>query len=285
MRFAAYSLRSLHAKYFSPRRDLQDVSDRSARVPAQPSIENVMPVQRLDPSNQLLVALPTSVRDRFLDDCTLVDLVLGSVLCDEGERMRYVYFPIDSFISVLKTIDGHSTLEVGMIGGEGMYGYAAILGQSHAPLRALTQGAGTAWRMKAAAFRRQLQDMPALRRLLHRYVEVLMRQLAQTAACTRFHVVEERLARWLLMTQDRAHADSFDVTQEFLAFMLGVRRVGVTTAAGVLQSRKLIRYKRGNMTILNRGRLEAAACTCYQSDLEIYRHGLAAVRKPQSYRQ
>lgn len=156
--------------------------------------------------------------------------------------------------------------------------YAVVLCQSLAPLRVLTQGAGAAWRMKTAPFRRRLEDAPALRRLLHRYVDVLMRQLAQTAACTRFHVVEERLARWLLMTQDRAHADSFDVTQEFLAFMLGVRRVGVTTAAGVLQSRKLIHYTRGNMTILDRDRLETAACACYRSDLEIYRHGLKIVR-------
>jgi CRP-like cAMP-binding protein len=238
-----------------------------------------MPAQSVNPPNQLIAALPAAMRARFIDDCTRVNLALGSVLCDEGERMRYVYFPIDSFISMLKTIDGQSTLEVGMIGSEGMYGYNVILGQSLAPLRALTQGAGVAWRMELATFRRRLGDMPALRRLLHCYVGVLLRQLAQTAACTRFHVVEERLARWLLMTQDRAHSDSFDVTQEFLAFMLGVRRVGVTTAAGALQLRKLIRYKRGSMTILDRGRLEAVACTCYRSDLEIYRQGLAAIRK------
>lgn len=238
-----------------------------------------MPVQRAVAANQLLAALPAAVREPLLADCTRVDLVLGSVLYDEGERMRHVYFPIDSFISMLKTIDGHSTLEVGMIGSEGMCGYSAVLGQDCAPLHALTQGAGSAWRMKIATFRRRLNDMPVLRRHLHRYVDVLLRQLAQTAACTRFHVVEERLARWLLMTRDRAHADSFDVTQEFLAFMLGVRRVGVTSAAGVLQSRKLIRYRRGSLTILDRARLEAAACTCYRSDLEIYRRGMAGVRK------
>lgn len=234
-----------------------------------------MPAQCIDTPNQLLAALPAAARKRFLADCTVVDLVFGSVLCEEGERMRHVYFPIDSFISVLKTVDGHSTLEVGMIGSEGMCGYAVVLGQRFAPLHALTQGAGAAWRMNVATFMQRLEDMPALRRLLHRYVDVLLRQLAQTAACTRFHVVEARLARWLLMTQDRAHADSFEVTQEFLAFMLGVRRVGVTTAAGVLQSRQLIRYKRGNMTILDRPRLEAAACTCYRADLETYRRGLS----------
>ncbi|EQD33190.1 cyclic nucleotide-binding domain-containing protein, partial [mine drainage metagenome] len=179
---------------------------------------------------------------------------------------------IDSFISILARVDGHSTLEVSMVGSEGMYGHSLILGSTVAPLRALTQGAGATWRMKATTFRDRLDDMPALRPLLHRYLIVLLGQMAQTSACTRFHVVEKRLARWLLMSQDRAHADSFDVTQEFLAFMLGVRRVGVTKAAGFLQLRKLIRYKRGKVTILNRQRLEAAACSCYQSDLETYQH-------------
>lgn len=223
-------------------------------------------------TNQLLDGLPTRERDRFLADCTLVDLVLGSVLYEQGDRIRHVYFPIESFISILACVDGHSTLEVSMVGSEGMYGHSLILGSNIAPLRALTQGAGATWRMKATTFRDRLDDMPALRPLLHRYLIVLLSQMAQTSACTRFHVVEKRLARWLLMSQNRAHADSFDVTQEFLAFMLGVRRVGVTKAAGLLQLRKLIRYKRGKVTILNRQRLEAAACSCYQSDLETYQH-------------
>lgn len=221
-------------------------------------------------TNQLLDGLPARERDRFLADCTMVDLVLGSVLHEPGDRIRHVYFPIESFISILASVDGHSTLEVGMVGSEGMYGHSLVLGSDVAPLRALTQGAGAAWRMKAATFHDRLEDMPALRLLLHRYLMVLLCQLAQTSACTRFHVVEKRLARWLLMSRDRAHADSFDVTQEFLAFMLGVRRVGVTKAAGLLQLRKLIRYKRGKVTILNRQRLEAAACSCYQSDLDTY---------------
>lgn len=223
-------------------------------------------------TNQLLDGLPTRERDRFLADCTLVDLVLGSVLHEQGDRIRHVYFPVESFISILASVDGRSSLEIGMVGSEGMYGYSLLLGSDVAPLRALTQGAGATWRMKATTFHDRLEDMPALRPQLHRYLMVLFRQLAQTSACTRFHVVEKRLARWLLMSQDRAHADSFDVTQEFLAFMLGVRRVGVTRAAGLLQLRKLIRYKRGKVTILNRQRLEAAACSCYQSDLDTYQH-------------
>lgn len=230
--------------------------------------------QRVIPPNHLLAVLPVKERDGFLAECTAVDLALGSILYEQGERIRHVYFPIDCFISMLMIVDGHSTLEVGMVGSEGMCGHALILGSNVAPLRALVQGAGAAWRMKTATFRRQLEGMPVLRQLLDRYVYVLFGQLAQTAACTRFHVVEKRLARWLLMTQDRAHSNSFEVTQEFLAFMLGVRRVGVTTAAGSLQSRKLIHYKRGSITILNRERLEAAACVCYRCDLETYRDGL-----------
>ena len=228
--------------------------------------------RRITSTNQLLAALPAKERDCFIADCTLVDLALGSVLYEQGDHMRYVYFPTESFISMLVTVGGHSMLEVGMIGDEGMCGYSLVLGSDVAPLRALTQGAGAAWRMKATTFRRHLEDMPALRQLLDRYLNVFLRQLAQTAACTRFHVVEKRLARWLLMTEDRAHAHSFDVTQEFLAFMLGVRRVGVTKAAGILQLHKLIRYKRGHITVLNRQRLEAAACACYRSDLETYQY-------------
>ena len=235
-------------------------------------------------SNRLLNVLPLKERDGFLAECTLVDLVLGSTVYERGDRIVHVYFPIDSFVSMIMIVDDRSALEVGMVGNEGMCGHALILGSNVAPLRALVQGTGTAWRMRATTFRRQLERVPALRQLLNRYVYVLLGQLAQTAACTRFHVVENRLARWLLMTQDRARADSFEVTQEFLAFMLGVRRVGVTAAAGTLQSRKLIRYKRGKVTILDRSGLEAAACACYRSDVDTYRHGLNARMKSGSAR-
>jgi CRP-like cAMP-binding protein len=242
--------------------------------PGQESLVSVK--QRVATSNRLIAALPERKREVFLADCTLVDLTFSSVLYELGDRLLYVYFPIDGFISMLTAVDHYSTLEVGMIGREGMCGYTVSLGDTTAPLRALTQGAGSAWRMKSATFRRHLEHTPELRRVVDRYMCVLLRQLAQTAACTRFHVVEKRLARWLLMTHDRASADSFEVTQEFLAFMLGVRRSGVTAAASTLQSRNLIRYRRGNMTVVNRERLEAAACTCYQADLDIYVAGLSS---------
>jgi CRP-like cAMP-binding protein len=225
--------------------------------------------------NLLIAAIPPKERERFLADCTLEKLAFGTVLFDQGDRMRHVYFPTDGFISMLTTVDRHSTLEVGMIGNEGMCGYALHMGGNVSSLRALVQGTGAAWRMPAVAFLRHLERMPALRQILDRYVRVVLGQLSQAAACLRFHVVEKRLARWLLMTQDRAHTDSFDVTQEFLAYMLGVRRSGVTEAARILQARKLIRYSRGKVIILNRNRLEGSACACYRSDLDTYRRGMA----------
>ena len=167
----------------------------------------------------------------MLDGCETVELAFAEELSTPWEPLSHVYFPTRGFISLIMPIDGPASLEVGLVGDEGMFGVPLALGIDISPVRAVVQGAGSALRMDAARFGDELRRSPALQRKMGHYAFVRYTQLAQTAACTRFHVVEARLARWLLMTQDRAHANTFHVTQEFLALMLGVRRVGVTKAA------------------------------------------------------
>ncbi len=223
-----------------------------------------------DAQNHLIERLPRKDGLRLLSLCEPIDLVFAEVLCEPGERTRYVYFPVDGFISLLTQIDGKAALEVGMVGREGMLGVQLAMGVSITPLHALVQGSGSVWRIGAGAFKRELTQSVALRNALSRYAYVLMRQLATSAACLRFHEIGRRLARWLLMSQDRAHADRFRVTQEFLAYMLGVRRVGVTRAATELRRARLIEYHRGVLTVLDRAGLEAAACDCYLADRKSY---------------
>ena len=227
-------------------------------------------IQSTSKGNLLLQALPGNDRRRFLESGELVSLVQSEMLANPGERIRYVYFPSASFISLAAAIDGEPKLEVGLIGNEGMLGISLLLDVEISPLYALVQGAGPALRVESVAFRQALAWSPALRKVLNRYLYVSMTQYAQMAACTRFHVVESRLARWLLMTGDRAHSDAFRVTHEFLAFMLGVRRAGVTRAAMALKKRELISYHRGRLTILDRPGLEAASCDCYALDKVAY---------------
>ena len=222
------------------------------------------------PKNLLLAQLPAADRRRLLAHRDPVELVTGVILNEPGDVARHAFFPIDGFISLIAPIDHGAQLEVGLAGNEGMVGTSLILGVRVSPLRALVQGAGRAWQLEAATLSRELERSSALRRVLHRYLYVLMSQVAQTAACTRFHFVEARLARWLLMTRDRASSNSLHITQEFLAYMLGVRRVGVTRAASALQRRELIHYTRGRLEILDAPGLAAAACSCYETAKATY---------------
>jgi len=216
-------------------------------------------------ANSLLAALPGKDYQGLLDGFELVTLTYGEVLFEPGELIRHVYFPNDSLVSLLTTVEGHEALEVGLVGREGMIGISVVLGMDVSTIRALVQGAGTAMRMNAARFRKEFHKSPPLQAELYRYAQAKLTQARQTAACNRFHAVAGRLARWLLMTHDRARSDQFLLTQKFLADMLGVRRAGVTKAAGTLQQRKLISYSRGKIRILDRHGLEAASCGCYEA--------------------
>jgi len=227
-------------------------------------------ISRTAGSNRLIDTLPIRDGTRLLDDCDLTELEFGEVLCESGDRIRHVYFPLDSFISLVTALDDGERMEVGIIGDEGMLGIPLILGVNRASQHAVVQGAGAALRISARAFERHVRKSAALRQGLHRYVYVIMRQLAQTAACTRYHVVEARLARWLLLTRDRARSNEFHITHEFLAYMLGVRRVGITNAARSLHDRGLIDYRRGQMAILDGAGLEQASCHCYRQGNDMY---------------
>ena len=215
-------------------------------------------------ANSLLAALPRKSYLRLLPGLSPVTLAFGKVLYEPGQPIREVYFPSECLVSLLTVVEGHLALEVGLVGREGMVGVALALGIDRSPVRALVQGSGPALRMTAAHLLREFRLSPPLRRELYRYTHALMAQISQTAACNRFHVVERRLARWLLMTHDRVQSDQFHMTHEFLGHMLGVRRVGVTRAAQALQKQGLIRYSRGDIAMLDRKGLESAACECYK---------------------
>ena len=214
--------------------------------------------------NSLLAALPRKDFELLEDFLEPVKLTFGEVVYHPGEPIQHVYFPTDSLVSLLTLAEGHQALEVGLVGREGMLGIPLALGVSNSPVRALIQGTGMALRMTAGHFSNELQLNVLLQREVFRYTYELMVQMTQTAACNRFHRVEARLARWLLMTRDRVRSNQIHLTQELLANMLGVRRVGVTKAACDLRQRNLISYNRGQIQILDPDGLEQAACQCYQ---------------------
>jgi CRP-like cAMP-binding protein len=231
-----------------------------------------MPSRKRDEpvANRLLAALPKKEYQHLLPELEHVKLTFGDILFEPGDTIRHVYFPDDSIISLLTTVEDRVMLEVGIVGNEGMAGLAVFMGVNKSRNRSLVQGAGTAMRMKAASLRKEVNNGSALHNLLHLYTHSLLTQISQSAACNRFHMVNARLARWLLMMHDRVAGDEFRLTQEFLSLMLGVRREQVTLAASNLQKQKLISYSRGQIKILNRSGLEAVTCKCYRVIKEEY---------------
>ena len=231
---------------------------------------------RRPPGNRVLASLPVKSYQRLRLQLEPVILTFGQVLYEPGGPIRQVYFPVDCLISLLTAVDKRRTLEVGMVGNEGMAGMPVVLGVDVSGVRALVQGGGNALRMSSMRFRIAFDRDQPLQQALFRYAHALMAQISQTAACNRFHAAEARLARWLLMTRERVGSDDFPLTHEFLAHMLGLRREGVTEAASALKRRKLIDYSRGKIQILDSKGLAASSCSCYQIVNTVYKHAALA---------
>jgi CRP-like cAMP-binding protein len=237
-------------------------SDGAGHSSAQDRREGAAAAHAAEP-NGLLRALPLEEYERLLLQLTPVRLRLKQMLVEPDVPITDVYFVRDGVGSMIATEQEGGDIEVGTIGCEGFVGLPVLHGADTMPYRVMVQVEGDAWRLPAATFRRVLEERPVVRRLCLRYAQYFADQLAQAVACNRLHTLEERCARWLLMTHDRVHGDTFELTHEFLALMLGVRRAGVTLAMGTLQNAGMIRYSRGRVEILDRPRLEEASCACY----------------------
>ncbi len=221
-------------------------------------------VSKMPIENRILSALSANTYRQMLPKMKRIALIFAEDIYQPDEIIRDVYFPESGIISLLSAVEPDSMLEVGIVGSEGMIGLPAFLGAKTSNTRALVQGAGFALKMTTEDFLAECRRNDELPRLLQRFTHSLMTQIAQSAACNRFHPIEARLARWLLMTHDRMRSDEFQITQEFLSNMLGVRREAVNKSAMLFQQQKLISYSRGNLTILDRKALEEHACTCYR---------------------
>jgi CRP-like cAMP-binding protein len=225
--------------------------------------------------NSLLATLSRADLRHLASLADTVDLNFGQVLYEPGEPKQYVYFPTSAYISQIASLSGVPRMEVGLVGAEGMIGSSLLFGVDAAPFHTVVRGAGSALRLGSIRFLRELAEGAALRAVMNRYLYVRLSQLGQMAACARFHTVAERLARWLLMTRDRAQSDRFHMTHQYIAYMLGVRRVGITEAATLLQKRNLIQYTRGELAIIAGPELEATACECYAAAERIYRQNMS----------
>jgi CRP-like cAMP-binding protein len=223
-----------------------------------------MTYQAISTRNRLLAVLPRPELEKISPDLEPVELPFKQVLHEPGEEITHVYFVTRGVVSMVNEPDSGDIVEFATVGPEGMIGVPVLLGTLSMPSKAIVQLAGDALRLRTVEFRRALQLLPTLQPLLLRYTMALLNQVAQVTSCNRLHEVQERCARWLLQTHDRVKSDSFPLTQEFLAQMLGVHRPTVTVAAGILQKAGLIDYTRGSITIINRKGLEAASCNCYR---------------------
>ncbi len=221
-------------------------------------------MQQTTVTNSVLQGLTRKGFLHMLALCEQCNITYGDILSDPGDQIKHVYFPNSGLISLLTVVAGHGSMEIGMVGNDGIAGVPLVLGITVSPVRTLVQCSGTALRIKAADFGKEIRRNAVLRRELNRYLYIFMAQVSQTVACNRHHLLDRRLARRLLMTHDRIRSGEFFLTQELLARMLGVRRVGVTKAAALLQDKKLIHYSRGHITILNRKGLERESCLCYK---------------------
>ncbi|WP_020506166.1 Crp/Fnr family transcriptional regulator [Lamprocystis purpurea] len=213
--------------------------------------------------NHLLAVLPPAVLERLVPRLELVELPLGEALYESGGRLSHVYFPTDAIVSLLNVMENGASAEIAVIGNDGLVGIALFLGSETMPNRAVVQSAGQAYRLKGSVFKQEFNSSGAFQRLLLRYTSALLAQMAQTAVCNRHHTVDQQLCRWLLLCLDRLPSNELTMTQELIANMLGVRREGVTDAAGKLQSAGLIEYSRGHIRMLDRPGLEARVCECY----------------------
>ncbi len=219
----------------------------------------------VDPrQNHLLAALPEDDYDRLLPNLELIRISLGDVLYEPGIEMNYVYFPISSIVSLLYVMEDGASAEIAVVGDEGIVGVSLFMGGESTPSRAVVQSAGYAYRLPGQRLKQEFYRAGAMQRLLLRYTQALLTQMAQTAVCNRHHSLDQQLCRWLLMSLDRVPSNELTMTQELIANMLGVRREGVTEAAGKLQKAGLIQYHRGRITVLDRVGLEARACECYE---------------------
>jgi CRP-like cAMP-binding protein len=222
-----------------------------------------MTAMNLPQENHLLAALPVEAQQRIFPDLEWVEMPLGKVLYESGDAMRYVYFPIDCIVSLLYVMENGSSAEISVVGNEGLVGVSLFMGGESTPSRAIVQSAGVAFRLPGPRLKQEFKLHTGLLLLLLRYTQSLITQMSQTAVCNRHHSIDQQLCRWLLLSLDRLSGDHLTMTQELIANMLGVRREGVTEAAGRLQRLGVIEYNRGHITVLDRPKLESLCCECY----------------------